>query len=165
MRRELGLDEILDLAREIGRAAAAGLQHQERLDDLGAQRVGHADSRGEGHGGMLHQAVLDLAGADAVAGAGDDVVGAALEPEISRLVLPPEIAGEQVVAGLRQYSRNITGSGRWMAMCPFSPAGSSWPASSTTRTSWPGMMRPIDPARSGKSGALLPTTRLHSVWP
>ena len=47
---------------------------------------GHAESRGDHHPGMPHERILDLGGADAIAGAGDDVVGPAVKPEISFFV-------------------------------------------------------------------------------
>ena len=59
--------------------ALAGLEHDERLDDLGAHRIGLADHRGERHRRMLDQAILDLARPDAIARRGDDVVVAADE--------------------------------------------------------------------------------------
>ena len=62
------------------------LQHDEGLDDLGAHRVGLADRGGERHRRMADQAILDLAGPDAEAGRGDDVVVAADETEIAVLV-------------------------------------------------------------------------------
>ena len=43
-------------------AGVAGIQHHERLDDLGARRVGHADDGRHPHRRMREQAVLDRAG-------------------------------------------------------------------------------------------------------
>src|ERR1700733_12823217 len=48
---------------------------------------------------MLEQAILDLGRTDAIAGGGDDIVLAAQVPEVAILVLPPEIAGQQKLAG------------------------------------------------------------------
>ena len=44
---------------------------------------------------MPEQALLDLAGTDPVARRLDDVVGAALEPEVAILVAPRQVAGAQ----------------------------------------------------------------------
>ena len=59
----------------------------------------------------------------------------------------------------------VTGFGWRTPMMPRSPRGNSQPCSLTMRTSKPGVALPIDPGRIGNSFALLPTTRLHSVWP
>ena len=50
-------------------------------------------------------------------------------------------------------------------MMPRWPRGNSSPCSLTMRTSKPGVALPIEPGRIGNSLELLPTTRLHSVWP
>ncbi len=71
----------------------------EGLHDLGADLVGHAHDADHGHGGVLHQAFLDLARPDAVAARGDDVVVAALEEDVAILVDAAEVAGQQPVAG------------------------------------------------------------------
>ena len=57
--------EALDLGGERVRRRVPGLEHDEGLDDLGAQRVGLADRGGERHRRMADQAILDLAGPDA----------------------------------------------------------------------------------------------------
>src|SRR5947209_16199432 len=49
---------------------------------------------------VLHQRVLDLGRADAIAGGGDDVVLAADIPEIAVVILHAEIPGEQEFAGI-----------------------------------------------------------------
>src|SRR5258708_16987716 len=98
MRGEPDFDEILDLARQLGGGRTAWLEDEERLDQLGAHRIGNADCRGKGHGGMFHKAILDFAGSDAVAGRGDEIVGTTDEPEIAVLVLTREIAGQEIIA-------------------------------------------------------------------
>ena len=57
--------EVLDLGGERVRRRVAGLEHDERLDDLGAHRIGLADHGGERHRRMADQAILDLARPDA----------------------------------------------------------------------------------------------------
>ncbi len=79
VRRQPRLDEVLDLGgQRIGRRLS-GLQHDERLDDLGAQRIRLADRGGQRHRRMPDQAILDFAGADAVTRRCNDVVVAADE--------------------------------------------------------------------------------------
>ena len=68
VRRQPGAHEVLQLGGEAVARGVFRLQDDERLDDLGAQRVGHADHRRHGDRRVLDQAVLDLARADAVAG-------------------------------------------------------------------------------------------------
>jgi hypothetical protein len=72
--------EVLDFGRPARRTASkARLQHDERLDDLGAHRIGLADGGRQRHRRMRDQAILDLARPDAIARRGDDVVVAADE--------------------------------------------------------------------------------------
>src|ERR1700684_3976913 len=59
----------------------------------------------------------------------------------------------------------VTGFGWRPPRMPRLPRGNSSPCSLTTRTSNPGVALPIEPGRIGNSFELLPTTRLHSVWP
>src|SRR5439155_8393434 len=61
----------------------ARLQHDERLHDRAARLVGLADHRGVRDRAVLHEAALDLGWPDAVARALDDVVRAALVPELA----------------------------------------------------------------------------------
>src|SRR5690606_4354756 len=93
------LHEVLDLARQPVRGLVARPQHDERLHDLGADGIGHADGGRERDRLVLHEAVLDLARADPVAAARDDVVRAPEEPEMPVFALAPEIAGEKILAG------------------------------------------------------------------
>src|SRR3546814_7994635 len=58
---------------------------------------------------MLQQAVLDLAGADAVAAGGDDVVVAPEEMKIALVVHAALVAGHQPVAA------ELGGGGLWIA--------------------------------------------------
>ena len=70
-----------------------------------------------------------------------------------------------VACGSSQYSRIITGSGRFTAISPTSPAGARLPSLRITATSCPGMGRPIDPGLISITSWQLPTTRFASVWP
>ncbi len=76
----------------------SGLEHDEGLDRFGAHRVGHADHGGHRDRGVAQQALLDLGGADAIAGRGDHVIGAALVPEIPSSIALAHVAGQQPVA-------------------------------------------------------------------
>ena len=80
-------------AQRLGRLKA-GLQRDERLDDLARHRVGLADHAGLGDRRMFHQRAFHLERADQMAGALDDVIGAADEPVIAVRVAHREIAGQ-----------------------------------------------------------------------
>jgi len=69
-----------------------GLEHDERLDDFRAHRIGLADRRGKRHRGMADQTILDFAGADAVAGRDDHVVVSPLKVKPAVLVFCDEVA-------------------------------------------------------------------------
>src|SRR6185436_5753540 len=107
VRREAPPYVVLYFLDKLVRGGIARLQHYECLDDRAAHRVRLADDRGVRDRGMLHQAGLDLGRADAVARALDDVVGAALVPEIAVVVALALVAGagpvadELVARGLR----------------------------------------------------------------
>ena len=65
-----------------------------RLDHLAGGRIGNADHAGLGDGRMLHQRAFHFERTDEMAGALDDVVGAADEPIVALAVPHREIAGE-----------------------------------------------------------------------
>jgi hypothetical protein len=65
------------------RCRVSGLQLHEGFHDLGAERIGLADDRGERHGRMADEAIFDFAGADAIARRSNHVVVAADEEEIA----------------------------------------------------------------------------------
>ena len=71
----------------------------------------------------------------------------------------------RVASGLPQYSRNITGSGRRIAICPSSPGAQTEPSGRITATVWPGTGLPIAPGFDTPIAAQDAATRLHSVWP
>ena len=85
-------------AQRLGRREA-GLQRDERLDDLAGHRVGLADHAGLGDRRVLHQRALDLERPDQMAGGFDHVVGAADEPVVAFRVAHREIAGQVPGAG------------------------------------------------------------------
>src|SRR5689334_13940180 len=62
MRREARAHEVADIRGERVRGGVLGLEHDERLDDLGAYRIGLADRRGERHRRVPDQTILDFAG-------------------------------------------------------------------------------------------------------
>ena len=73
-------------------------------------------------------------------------------------------SGETAVTALDGIDVDFA-SGRFTAIAPGWPGGSTCPSASTIATSWPGTGRPIEPGLAGISEAQLETTRLHSVWP
>src|SRR5258706_10107446 len=73
-------------------------EYDESLDDLGALRIRRPHHGCHAYCGMAEQAVLDGAGTDAIAGAGDHVVVAADEGYVAVRVLRPGIAGDEPVA-------------------------------------------------------------------
>src|SRR5437764_7831857 len=111
VRRELAPDVRLQLLHEFGveRALATGAdgalfqhvgrEHDVRLHQRAALGVRLGHDRGVDHRGVLDQAILDLAGPDAVARRLEHVVGASLVPEIAVDVARSEVAGAAPVAG------------------------------------------------------------------
>ena len=83
----------------------------------------------------------------------------------SPVVIQSPMNFSRVASGRPQYSRNITGSGRFTAICPSSPASARVPSSRITATSWPGTGLPIAPGFDTPIIAQEESTRLHSVWP
>ena len=79
-------DEVADFLDQLRGSGDAVLQEYERLDRFGADRVGHADRRRHHDGGVPSERILDFGRTDAIAAAGDDIVGASLEPEITVFV-------------------------------------------------------------------------------
>ena len=98
MRREAGLDERPNVLFQRRVGAKARAEDDERLDRFRSELVRHADHRGQRHRRVLAQAVLDLAGPDAVAGGGDHVVVSTDKPQISVVILATQIAHHQPVA-------------------------------------------------------------------
>src|SRR5438552_5453248 len=88
----------LEVTRQLGRPAAPGVQLDECLDHLTPDWIWRADRRRQRDRRVALQAILDLARADAIAAARDDVVLAPDEPEVAVRVLPGEITGERPVA-------------------------------------------------------------------
>src|SRR5215207_10478211 len=79
VRRGLGLDVLLQLAREpLGRIVSVA-EHDDGADDAAALVVGGGDDRRLDDGGVSGEDRLDLERPDPVAGRDDHVVGAALE--------------------------------------------------------------------------------------
>src|SRR5438093_6905717 len=91
MATELRLHEIHDLVLESGPRDFPGLEHDVRLHDLAPQRIRLADDRRLRNGGMSQDRRLHLERADAVARALDDVVRAALEPEVAVGIAAAEV--------------------------------------------------------------------------
>src|SRR6202030_2839180 len=67
MSRQTLFDKVLNFGRQrIGRRYSV-LEHNEGLDDFGAQRIGLSHRGGERHRGVADEAVLDFARSDAIA--------------------------------------------------------------------------------------------------
>src|SRR5579884_3656896 len=92
------LHMLLQFACQLGRGGVAGSQDDEGFDDLATHLVGAGNDSGLGDRGMFFERAFDLEGANAVAGADDDIVGASHEPEVAVLVLVGAIAGDVPVA-------------------------------------------------------------------
>ena len=100
VRREPFLDVLGKLFGEFVAALVGRRQHDEGLDDLGALRIGHADHGRLVDGRMLDQRAFDVERADAVAGRGDDVVGAADEGHRTVRLVLHRVAGSVVAADI-----------------------------------------------------------------
>ena len=85
---------------------APRMKHDEGLHRLRADGVGHAYYGGHGHCRVGDETIFDLARADAVTAAGDDVVVSAHEPDVTVVVLAPLISGETPVAD-KLFGRGI----------------------------------------------------------
>ena len=147
-------------------------EHDERLHDLAAIDVGLPDDGALGDRGVLEQRALDLERADAVYGAEDHVVGAPDEPEVPVLVARRSIAREVPVVpedrGRLLWGIPVADEERRRAAAErevsLDAGGLTWPASSITATSWPGVGSPMDPGLMWTSG-MFATRRVFSVWP
>ena len=93
-------DKTADLVDQLLARGKSVFQNHERLDRFRAHRIGHADHRRQYDGRMPDQCVLDLGRTDAITAAGDDIVGAALKPEIAVVIAHSEIAGDQPAIGV-----------------------------------------------------------------
>src|SRR5262249_43312827 len=94
VRRQTGAHVRLELAGEPGRPLDSLAELHECLDHLAPDRTGRAARRRPSNCRMALQTVLDLARADPVATARDQVVLAPDEPEVAVRVLPGQVAGE-----------------------------------------------------------------------
>src|SRR5258708_16497217 len=65
------------------------------LDEYRRPGIGTANHRRHHDGGMPGQCVFNFGRSDAIAGTGDDVVGAPVEPEIAVFITTCEVAGDQ----------------------------------------------------------------------
>lgn len=74
------------------------IEDYEGFDDAAAQSIGLADYGSGLHRRVLEQAILDLAGADAISGTGDHVVFVAHEPQVAVPIAIPHITGTIPVA-------------------------------------------------------------------
>jgi len=80
-----------------------GGEHDVGDDLLSSHGVRDPDDRAVGHGRVGVERRLDLTGADPVAAALDQVVGASVEVQVPGLVELPEVPGDQpAVAELRR---------------------------------------------------------------
>ena len=93
-------------------ALPARLQDDERFDVAAFRLVGHADHRGIHYGRMLHQAVLDFVGSDAVAAAFENVIEPAVVPEIAVGVADRKVARSSPGVGVGRITEKFR-SGRF----------------------------------------------------
>jgi hypothetical protein len=97
---------ILDLLHQ---PCAGGPPRAKRhicLEDIALERIGFANDSGFGDRRVMQDCAFDFEWSDAVSGTLDDIVGAALEPEVSSLVTSREIAREKVDACAPDLSSN-----------------------------------------------------------
>src|ERR1017187_3576314 len=76
----------------------SGGEDDERLDHVAATLIGCGDSGGLRDGAVLEAHRLDFEGADPVAGGDDDVIRAALVPDVSVLVHAGGVLGMEPFA-------------------------------------------------------------------
>ena len=147
VRRGLGLDVVLQLARERVGGRVAVAQHDDGAHHGAALVVGGGDHRGLGHRGVLDERRLDLEGADPVAGGDDDVVVAALEEQEAVVVLRDAVAGAPWAAR-RLVAEVAAEEGRapWPGRATSSP--------SSTHASMPGSGRPIEPGTASRPSGI-----------
>ena len=110
---ELVPDVLLDVVGRPGGRLGVGARHDVGLDDVAAFLVGLGNDGPLGDRGVFAQRRLDLEGADAVARRDDDVVGAALEPEVTVLVAVADVAGEIPLA-VRSVDETVGGLVRFL---------------------------------------------------
>src|SRR5262249_56140927 len=96
------LHELDDLVAKLRRRRVPDTQHYESLDDLSPKRIVNAHRRGLGHRGVIQDGALNLEWSDTVARALDHVVSAALEPEVTVRIPPPEITDAHPPAPLHR---------------------------------------------------------------
>ncbi|KAG1243847.1 hypothetical protein G6F68_015678 [Rhizopus microsporus] len=101
MRGQAGADMRLQGLDQRLVAVKAVVQHHIGHHDFRALLVRHAHHRRHAHGRVADQAVLDGCRADAVAGAGDDVVIAPHEADEALLVAHAQVARQQ--AGTHEF--------------------------------------------------------------
>src|SRR5205807_10257588 len=83
---------ILNLLHQAGAGGLARAKGNIGHDDGALQRIGFAHDSGFRDRRVMQNCAFDLEWSDAVSGALDDIVGAALEPEVAGLVASREIA-------------------------------------------------------------------------
>ena len=155
VRRGLGLDVVLQFARQrVGRARGrrAG---RSRLARRAALVVGGGNDGGLGHRRVLDQRRFDLEGADPVAGGDDHVVGAALEEEGAVVVLRDAVASPPWAA--RRLVAQVAAEGSDRRRVEHELAVS-------TQASMPGSGRPMEPGMASRPIGI-PVICPVSVWP
>src|SRR6266566_4533338 len=94
VRRDLLLDELLQLGGLLRGAGHRGAEHDVRGDDFPAVRVRPADDTALQHVGVAQQGVLHLRSGDVVAGRDDHVVAAGDVPEVAVRIAPVRVTGD-----------------------------------------------------------------------
>ena len=89
----------LEFGDEIVIDGSAGAEDDESLDDLSAEGIGFAHDGDVHDGRVFEEGAFDFEGADAVAGAFDDIVFSTDEPEIAGLITRGTVACEVPITG------------------------------------------------------------------
>ena len=137
----------------VGAGGRSGGDDERRSTSLPPLAIVAAGDGNLGHAGMLEQGRLDALRPDVLAAADDQVVAAALDPEVSLVVEAAEVAGVQpAVAGERRRGDRGTADEDLALARP--------------RTSVPGSGRPAEPTRAPASpGPSVQTCEQASVRP
>ena len=139
-----------------------GTEDDERLHHLAAHRIGNPDRGSDGDGRVADEALLDLARADAVAAARDEVVDAADAPVVALVVDLGEVARVQpAVAHLRGRCLLVAPVAEHHHRVPFDPNG-DLTVDEPQLMAWVGPSHPAGPAGHA---AQLPIRRFASVCP
>ncbi|MNM84595.1 hypothetical protein D3C81_966880 [compost metagenome] len=98
MRRQTLAHVLAQLFGQLGGGAVLRAEHDERLDQFGALRIGLADHGGLDHGRVFDQRTFHVERANPVAGGGDHVIAATDEADAAVRVPLDGVATQVIVA-------------------------------------------------------------------